>query len=160
MKKQTHELHRKMTSLGKKLGFVVQEEVSTSLLSLRLLEAYSPRIDLMWSLPIDELKRKAIAEVTGENVANVTHLPIVGIEVEGTTPSTKIMMSDIANLRTLGTPLGLLVVSVDSEADLYRRASRAVRTLRHNFGDLKTLPLEASWIDKLLRQHLPLGLTL
>lgn len=50
---------------------------------------------------------------------------MVGIEVEGTTPSTKTLAADITNLTALGIPLGLLVVSASSEADIFRRAVRA-----------------------------------
>ena len=146
---ETHALHQDLTRLGEALGFVATREVSDSLLALRLAEGYKPRIDLMWSLEIDEAKRGAIAQVTGQGVSAVRHVPVVGIEVEGSDATTKTMMSDVANLRALGAPLGLLVVNESYEEGLYRRAGRAIRTMRRNLGDLSVVPAEAEWVRKM-----------
>lgn len=147
MKGTTKRLHDKFATLGQNLGLVTEYEVSTSLLSLRLDKGYSPRIDVLWSLPLDKFKQNAIAEVTKLDIALLTHLPVVGIEVENSDPSTKTIMADVANLRILGTPLGLIVVSTGNYTDLYRRAARAIRTLRFNFGNTCIIPFEASWLD-------------
>jgi len=159
MRASTKKIHNKLQKLGKDMGFIAEQEVSTSLLSLRLPEAYQPRIDLMWSLEIDNRKREAIACVTGREIKGLHHLPVVGIEVEGSGPSTKTMLSDLANIKTLGTPLGMLVVATDKEKDIYRRAARAIRTMRFNLGNLNVFPLEAKWLDGLLKQKWPADVT-
>lgn len=150
---KTDALHHDLTSLGKALGFVATREVSDSLLALHLADGYRPRIDLMWSLEIDEAKRGAIAQVTGQDVGALRHVPVVGIEVEGSDPTTKTMMSDVANLRALGAPLGLLVVNESYEEGLYRRAGRAIRTMRRNLGDLSVVPAEAAWVREMSRKE-------
>jgi hypothetical protein len=140
----TKEIHHRTANLGEALGFVVTREVSDSLLRLRLDDAYRPRIDLLWSVPLDPQKCQAIAWVLQRELVDVTHLPVVGIEVEGTTPTTKTMGADVANLAALGVPLGLLVVSEEGEKNIYRRAARAIRSVRRSFGDLRLLPVEAA----------------
>lgn len=145
----TESIHRSLVTLGERLGFVVEREVSTSLLAVK--GEYAPRIDLMWSLAIDSAKREAIAEATGRDLREVTHLPVVGIEVEGTDPTTKILASDAANIRALGAPLGLLVVSDESSRGIYRRAARTIRTMRRNLGEMSVVPVDASWIPELLQ---------
>jgi hypothetical protein len=154
----TKEIHQRVADLGEVLGFVVTSEVSDSLLRLRLDEAYRPRIDLLWSVALDRQKRQAIAWALDRKLGDVTHLPVVGIEVEGTTPTTKTMGADVANLAALGVPLGLLVVSEGGEKNIYRRAARAIRSVRRSFGDLHLLPLEASWLGPLLQKVWPCGL--
>jgi hypothetical protein len=52
----TQEIHRRVADLGKGLGFVVTREVSDSLLRLWLDDTYRPRIDLLWSLALDDQK--------------------------------------------------------------------------------------------------------
>jgi hypothetical protein len=155
----TQEIHRRVADLGKDLGFVVTREVSDSLLRLRLDDTYKPRIDLLWSLVLDDQKRQALAWVMERELTDVTHLPVVGVEVEGTTPTTKTMGADVANLAALGVPLGLLVVSEEGEKNIYRRAARAIRSVRRSFGDLRLLPVEAGWLDLLLQREWPAGLS-
>lgn len=81
MRLSTGEIHRRLTELGEGLGFVATREVSDSLLRLRLDNVYRPRIDLLWSVPLDAEKQGAIAWVLDREIGNVTHLPVVGIEV-------------------------------------------------------------------------------
>jgi len=52
----TQEIHRRAAGLGKALGCVVTREMSDSLLRLRLDDTYRPRIDLLWSLALDDQK--------------------------------------------------------------------------------------------------------
>jgi hypothetical protein len=79
-------------------------------------------------------------------------LPIVGIEIEGTKSTTKTMAADVANIAALGTKLGLLIVSEHGERGIYRRAARAVRSVRRSFGDLVVVPMVASWLDQLTQR--------
>ncbi|MBI3272517.1 MAG: hypothetical protein HYZ53_26235 [Planctomycetes bacterium] len=137
MKEATRDIHEKVAALGESLGLVTTREVSESLFRLRLDSVYQPRIDLLWSVALDRPKREALAWALGADTSGITHLPIVGVEVEGTQPTTKTMASDLANLTALGAQLGLLVVSEEGEKNIYRRAARAVRTVRRSFGDVR-----------------------
>jgi len=155
MRQTTKDLHCQLVKLGRALGFEARREVSDSLLRLRLDDAYQPRIDMLWSLPLDGPKREAIGWALGQQLHEGSHLPIVGIEVEGTTPSTKTMAADVANLAAAGVPLGLLVVSEAGERNIYRRAARVIRSVRRSFGDLRLLPVEASWLPELISRPWP-----
>ena len=160
MNPQTRRIHNNAAALGKLLGFRAEQEVSTSLLSLRLYDAYHPRIDLLWSLPLSVAQRRAIAWALGVDDAateRIKHLPVVGLEIEGTQPTTKTLEADIANLAALGAPLGLLVVSESGEKGIYRRAARAIRTTRRAFGDISVLPVEASWLEEFMSKDWPSG---
>jgi len=152
-------IHASLVTLGRALGFHVEHEVSNSLLAVRLDAAYQPRIDLLWSLPLAEHQRAALAWALDRDLTGISHLPVVGIEVEGTTPTTKTMEADLANLTALGAPLGLLVVSEAGEAGIYRRAARAIRTVRRAFGDISVLPVDASCIERLCAEVWPTGTT-
>ncbi|MGD0679731.1 MAG: hypothetical protein ABSC94_30465 [Polyangiaceae bacterium] len=125
------------------------------MLSLRLEDAYLPRADVLWSLRLSGRQAEALATVTGATVSLLRDLPVVGIEIQGTTPSTKTMVADVANIAALGTRVGLLVVSEAGERGIYRRAARTIRTLRRSFGDLTVLPVEAGWLDELARRTWP-----
>ncbi len=149
MRAATTEIHEQLARLGRALQFQARREVSDSVLALRLDGAYAPRVDLLWSLDLSPKQAEAIAAVTGHDSGRLTHLPVVGIEVEGTTPTTKTIAADVANIAALGTKLGLLVVSEAGERGIYRRATRAVRSLRRSFGDLPVVPMDASWLEAL-----------
>lgn len=151
MKASTRTIHQRLASLGESMGFEVQleHELEQSPAALRIEDSYEPRADLVWHLPLTQAQAKALAWAHGGPTRRYERLPIVGIEVEGSQPSTKLMSSDIANLAALGTPLGLLVVSEAGEERIYSRAVRAVRTMKRAYGDRRVVPLEASWIAKL-----------
>jgi len=153
MRDETLKIHGLLEEIGAKLGFRASVEVRDSVLSLELDQAYNPQVDLMWSLGLSKPQSDAIARVLGRDAAKLAHLPVVGIEVEGTSPTTKTMASDVANIAALGTRIGLLVVSEAGEKNIYRRAARAVRTLRRSFGDLNVVPVEASWLPALRRKR-------
>ncbi|MDI3291882.1 hypothetical protein [Polyangium sp. 15x6] len=146
MRDRTRQICEEAHQLGLALGFDVRREVSDSVLALRLDGAYTPRVDLLWSVGLSDGQANAIGEVTGHEPERLLHLPVVGIEVEGTTPSTKTMAANVANIAALGTKLGLLIVSEESEKGIYRRAARAIRTVRRSFGDIGVVPMDASWL--------------
>src|SRR5579859_7060192 len=110
MKSSTRAIHEQVESLGRALHLEVRREVSDSVLALRLEKAYQPRADVLWSIALTDAQAAALGTVTGEPPDALRHLPIVGIEIEGTTPSTKILAADVANIAALGTRLGLLIV--------------------------------------------------
>lgn len=159
MKATTTDIHESLKTLGRALGMYADGEVSDSLLRVRLSgdAAYRPRIDVLWSLTLDEKQRAGLAWALDLDVADVKHLPIVGIEVEATGPSTKTMEADVANICALGAPLGLLVVTESGEEGIYRRAARAIRSVRRSFGDIKVLPVEAGWLPNLIGKKWPKG---
>lgn len=149
MRIETDAIHRELVDLGTALGFQPAREVSDSVLSLRLEEALRPRVDLMWSLPLTPAQSGLLGGVLDVAPKRVAHLPVVGIEVEGTGPSTKTLTADVINILALGTRLGLLVVSERGEPRIYRRAVRIIRTIRRAYGDIGVIPLEADSIQSL-----------
>jgi hypothetical protein len=78
----------------------------------------------------------------------MSHLPIVGIEIEGSGPSTKTLTADVVNIVSLGTRLGLLVV-IDGRDRMYRRAVRIIRTMRRAFGDIGVIPCAAEFLTEM-----------
>src|SRR5262245_3864747 len=153
MRSTTARIHNQVGSLGEALGFKVSREVNDSVLRLRLDDAYQPCVDLMWSVPLDEAKREALAWALNRETGEINHLPVVGIEVEGTTPTTKTLAADVANLAALGAPMGLLIVSEEGEKNIYRRAVRAIRSVRRAFGNLRFCHLKPTgsfrcWRDR------------
>lgn len=91
-------MHEQIERLGRMLHFEARREVSDSVLALRLDQAYTPRVDLLWSIRLSSAQAQAIGSVAGYDPTHLQHLPIVGIEVEGTTPTTKTMAADVANI--------------------------------------------------------------
>jgi hypothetical protein len=159
MRTSTTKIHEQVAALGRSLGFEPTREVGGTVLTLRLDDAYLPRADVLWSLRLSENQANVLSAVTGASPSVLRELPVVGIEIEGTTPTTKTMGADVANIAALGTRIGLLVVSEAGERGIYRRAARTIRTLRRSFGDLGVLPVEASWLDDLGRRRWSSGIT-
>jgi hypothetical protein len=103
----------------------------------------------MWSLSLSERQSQLLSPITGDDVERINHLPIVGIEVEGSGPSTKTLTSDAINILALGTRLGFLVVADAPPDNMYRRTVRIIRTMRRAFGDIGVLPIEADTLAAL-----------
>jgi hypothetical protein len=149
MRGDTRRYHEQLELLGAGLGFQARREVSGSVLSLVLDDALTPRSDLMWSLPLTDAQARALTGLVGRQGEDINHLPIVGIEVEGSGPSTKTLTSDVINILALGTRLGFLVVADRPPDNMYRRAVRILRTMRRAFGDIGVLPVEADSLTRL-----------
>jgi len=120
--------------LGRACGLEPFREVSPG-----VPKSYAPRADLVLCGPpladeavaaIDRLA--AMAGITSPLVAG--RVPFVGIEVEGTDPSSKTMESDSAKRRVGGYPIGVLAVDSApggagrNTGDIHRRACRLRRT--------------------------------
>lgn len=84
------------------MGFLASQDVSDSLLRVRLDDAYRPRVDPLWNLPLAQPQRHAIAWAIERGTLDVTHVPVVGLELEGSMPTTKTLAADVANLTALG----------------------------------------------------------
>jgi hypothetical protein len=158
MRASTRRIHDQIVTLGRALGFDPTVEVAGTVLSLRLDDAYVPRADVLWSLHLTEAQARALSVVCGADRSRLRQLPVVGVEVEGTAPTTKTMGADVASVAALGARLGLLVVSEAGEKGIYRRAARAVRTLRRSFGEMGVVPVEASWLEPMLGREWSAGL--
>jgi hypothetical protein len=152
VKLDTRTIHDSFESIGLSLGFEVRREVSNSVLALRLDKAYQPRVDLMWSLGLSPGQSRALSKILDQDDSKLEHVPVIGIEIEGTGPSTKTLLADVANIAALGVRLGILVVSEKGEKNIYRRSARAIRTLRRAFGDMAVIPFEASWTESLINE--------
>jgi hypothetical protein len=158
MRLDTREIQDSFQTIGRRLGFEVREEVSNSVLALRLDKAYQPRVDLMWSLDLRPAQSQALSKILDQDASGLINVPLVGIEIEGTAPTTKTLLADVANIAALGVRLGFLVVSEKGEKNIYRRSVRAIRTLRRAFGDMAVVPFEASWMESLVNKEWDQGL--
>jgi hypothetical protein len=130
----TAAIHHQLEQLGNGPRLRAYTRSSNGVLALRLDEAYTRRADLLWSLELTRSQAAAIASVTGETAQALRHQPVVGIEVEGTTPTTKTMAAEVANIAALGVRLGLLIVSEESETGIYRPFRTALDAARGRMG--------------------------
>jgi hypothetical protein len=153
----TKRLHENFKRLGQALGFTVDGEVSDSLLRYRIGEGYRPRIDVIWSLKLNRLQQKAIAWALGVDTLNTSYLPVVGIEIERSRPTTKTRQADLANMLSVGMPLGIIATAEGDEKGGYRRTARVIFTMKKVFGAINAIPFEEKWIKKLLAKKWPRG---
>lgn len=119
MKDSTSGIHEQVEHLGRALGFDAIAKSRTAC----CLFGSMPLTCRVWTFSGRSIfiKRRHRRSVGHRNVTRLRHLPVVGIEVEGITPTTKAMAADVANIAALGTKLGLLIVSEDGERGIYRR---------------------------------------
>ena len=139
---------KKLADLGESMGFENQKEVSDTILALKYEgnKDYVPIVDLIWSMELKKKQAEAIAKIVGGEKEDFSTVPIVGIEVEATDPTTKVLESDFANIAALGAPLGLIVSNSAYKQDIYRRTARMIRFMRHSHGDVCVLPFDTAWI--------------
>jgi hypothetical protein len=149
MKDATLRLHRDIKNLGLKLNFTVSGEVSDTLLRYRLNEGYRPRIDVIWSMKLSNSILESIGWALGLDTVTASNLPVVGIEIEGSNPTTKTRQADLANLVSVGMPLGIIATSEDNERGGYRRTSRVILTMKHFYGTINSIPFEENWLNDL-----------
>jgi hypothetical protein len=149
MKNPTLRLHTELKNLGLKLNFTVSGEVSDTLLRYRLNEGYRPRIDVIWSMKLSKSMLESIGWALGLDAVTASNLPIVGIEVERSNPTTKTRQADLANLLSVGMPLGIIATSEDNEPGGYRRTSRVILTMKHYYGAINSIPFEEKWLTDL-----------
>lgn len=150
----------KLLSIGERIDLIPDTEVSKSVLSLRFAEArlHEPRVDILWSQRLKAIQSQTISGIIGVDENELLHLPVVGIEIEATDPTTKTLETDIANLASLGPPLGLVVIDTKEAPDMYLRASRIIRSMRYMYGNLVVLPVDNQWlpqIEKALARRSP-----
>lgn len=144
----------KLFSIGERIGLTPDTEVSKSVLSLRFAETrlYEPRVDVLWSLRLRAIQSQTISDIIGVDENELLHLPVVGIEIEATDPTTKTLETDISNLASLGPPLGLVVIDTKEAPDMYLRASRIVRSMRYMYGNLVVLPVDYQWLPQIEKE--------
>jgi hypothetical protein len=157
MNLETKQLHEKFKQLGDKLGFIVEGEVSDSILRYRINEGYRPRIDIIWSLKLSRFQQKAIAWALGAEKLDTLLLPIVGIEIERSSPTTKTRQADLANLLSIGMPFGIIATAENNEKGGYRRTARVIFSMKSVFGTINAIPFEEKWMERFLKQKWPSG---
>lgn len=141
--------------LGRQLGFSTAEEIDETFLSVALEESYTPRVDVVWYLDLQQLglDTKQLANYFGyEADDQFRRFPLVAFEIEASDPTTKTMEADLANLQTIGAPFGVLIVDEDQEDGLYRRGKRILRTFRELYGHTNCICLDRSHIMDLLTE--------
>lgn len=139
--------------LGEQLGLSTAEEIDETFLSVALNESYSPRVDVVWYLNLQQLGLDTgqLAEYFGEeDDAEYRRFPLVAFEIEASDPTTKTMEADIANLQSIGTPFGILIVDEEREDGLYRRGKRILRTFRELYGHTNCICLDRCHLTELL----------
>lgn len=139
--------------LGRQLGFSTAEEIDETFLSVTLDGSYSPRVDVVWYLDLQQLglDTERLADYFGyEADDQYRRFPFVAFEIEASDPTTKTMEADLANLQTIGAPFGILVIDEEREDGLYRRGKRILRTFRELYGHTNCICLDWSHITDLL----------
>lgn len=142
--------------LGEQLGLSTAEEIDETFLSVAIDDSYTPRVDIIWYLDLQELglNTERLAEHFGFDVdEQYRRFPLVAFEIEASDPTTKTMEADLANLQTIGAPFGVLIVDEQREEGLYRRGKRILRTFRELYGYTNCVCLDYSHITDLLSQN-------
>lgn len=139
MGKYAEIIKQELVDIGVSLGLHVIEEAQDTFFLSRVENAYDPRIDLLWSLQLTESQYSGAEKVRswlGEKLPRASrYFPLVGFEIEATDPTTKTQVSNLANLKALRVPFGFLVVdNQKGSRDLYRRATRLIRTFNAVHG--------------------------
>lgn len=153
-KENAVELKRMIYDLGIKLGFFVDTEVNQFTANLYFDKEYIPEVDAVWYFDTSkklnlELIERTLKEI---NTKFIQYLPLVGFEIEASDPTSKIQISNAANLYVQHYPFGFLVIDEEKgKKDLYRRAARILRTFRFHFGQINYLPLSKGQIFSLLK---------
>jgi len=140
-------IREELRRLGGRLGFEVTSEVSESFLP-KAVARYKPRVDLVWSIRLEETQLRGIRRLLGAAVADFQmkpFFPLVGFEIEATDPSTKTQLSNLANLKTVAVPYG----NSQAGMGLYRRAIRLVRTFNKLFGQCNYGVIDRSQISRI-----------
>jgi hypothetical protein len=139
--------------LGRQLGFSTSEEIDETFLSVTLGESYTPRVDVIWYLDLQQLglDTEQLANYFGHEAGDqYRRFPFVAFEIEASDPTTKTMEADLANLQAIGAPFGVLLVDEEREDGLYRRGKRILRTFRELYGHTNCVCLDRSHITDLL----------
>lgn len=142
--------------LGRQLGFSTAEEIDETFLSVALGNSYSPRVDVVWYLDLQQLglDTKRLADHFGYDVDDqYRRFPLVAFEIEASDPTTKTMEADLANLQAIGAPFGFLLIDEEVEDGLYRRGKRILRTFRELYGHTNCICLDRSHITELLAEE-------
>ena len=149
MRPETEVMHTQVEHIGRTLGLVSRREVSV--LNTSQPDAYAPRLDVAWFLPLDAKKRAALTSVGAKVPLFDGSLIIAGWEIEGSDAPTRAMQADLANIRVSGAPYGFLALRGDTRDNLYARARNMARAQRHAFGTHDVLVLDTAWIEPLSR---------
>lgn len=136
-KATTTSLQETIRKIGTNLGF--QSTVETTLIAD---DCYSPRHDVVWRLPINELVPKTLsATLLGSPNHPWAHflqsIPVAAFEIEGSTPTSKNQLGNFANLYSSPALFGFAVVDnagAGRENDTYRRGVRIARSFRQMLG--------------------------
>lgn len=141
--------------LGRQLGFSTAEEINETFLSVALDNSYTPRVDVVWYLDLQQLglDTEQLADYFGCDADDqYRRFPLVAFEIEASDPTTKTMGADLANLQAIGAPFGVLIVDEAREDGLYRRGKRILRTFRELYGHTNCICLDRSHVTELLAE--------
>jgi len=148
-------IKKDVLELGRELGFATDDEISETFLSVAKDNEYTPRVDVVWYLDLQDLdlNTEGLAEYFGfETDDEYRRFPFVAWEIEASDCNTKEMEADLANLQSFGAPFGFLVVNEDQNEGLYRRGKRIVRTVRELYGHVNHLCIDREHISDLVNR--------
>ena len=135
MVSRQEEVIGQVRSFGRSLGFVSEDEQSVGKHIIK--ESYRPRLDVTWSVDLQAagFDLTDVSALTDNRTASLYGL--IGAEVEVSRPTTKRHFSNLANLTLARLPFSMLVVDVSGEADMFRRANRAIRAFNYRYGRVR-----------------------
>lgn len=160
MRDSTRDTIVRLKRLGESMGFAAHEEYTSPFLPSGT--ECAPRQDLAWCHRLGRATRSELSWALERDVP--AEFPVVGFEVEGTSPTTKTMQVDALSLAASGIPIGVLMVAdvraveresgkktgvAGGEQNIYRRCARVIRSLRRSFGALRVVPADRSWLTDL-----------
>jgi len=132
-------------SFGRSLGFVSEDEQSVGKHIVK--ESYRPRLDVTWSVDLQAagFDLTDVSALTDNPTASL--YGVIGAEVEVSRPTTKRHFSNLANLTLARLPFSMLVVDVAGEADMYRRANRAIRAFNYRYGTRDAVAIDIAQLE-------------
>ena len=138
MKKTTSEVHKKISSIGRALGFEVKEEYSFKYDK----NEYVPRHDVVWFIKSD-FKLNKIQESISDALYHdcLKEIPFATFEIEGSTTSSKNQIGNLVNLALSPSFFNFIIVDNEGagkENDTFRRAIKIYNTYEKSV-DIKNL---------------------
>jgi hypothetical protein len=145
----TKKIIKEICNLGKGLGMIVQEEYSSSKQDSN---TYNPRHDVVWFLDISTVTNGIEISKYITDSAFVSHFqqfPFAVFEIEGSDPTTKNQVGNVANMLASSFYYKFLVTNSARTNDMYRRAVKMARTGTLYTGKRNLFVLDSAHLNKL-----------
>ena len=145
----TKKIIKEICNLGKSLGMIVQEEYSGTKQNS---DTYTPRHDVVWFLDISTVTNgieisKYIAD--SEFRTHFQRFPFAVFEIEGSDPTTKNQVGNVANMLASSFYYKFLITNSAQTNDMYRRAVKMARTGSLYTGNRNLFVLDSAHLKKI-----------